>query len=283
MLSMQQLNSFRAVMPGIPAPLLGIAPCFFTSGNRRIVMMDKIPLETISDETEIRFRDCFSVRYIQSAALLCRLGYAIEKEYVVSGEIPPDSVLMHEAFILNSILSSVAFLESTVNELYSDATDNTYLAADEESGALFRTIAEGWNNEKNFDRAPVLTKYQKILSLAGTTPFLEADPAFYNVRNLIDIRNFLLHYRKEWVVLAKGRRPLRHETTQGGRFETLLNHAFRENPLAHKSRPFFPDKCLGHGCAEWAVINCLVVTDAFFGKIGIPAPYEGIKKDLVTR
>ena len=40
--------------------------------------MDKIPLETSDEDSAIRFRDCFSVRYIQSAALLCRLGYAIE-------------------------------------------------------------------------------------------------------------------------------------------------------------------------------------------------------------
>ena len=43
--------------------------------------MNKFPIETIDEDSEIRFRDCFSVRYIQSAALLCRLGYAIEKDY----------------------------------------------------------------------------------------------------------------------------------------------------------------------------------------------------------
>jgi len=43
--------------------------------------MDKIPLEMSGEESQIRFRDCFSVRYIQSAAVLCRLAYGIEKEY----------------------------------------------------------------------------------------------------------------------------------------------------------------------------------------------------------
>jgi hypothetical protein len=85
--------------------------------------MDKIPLETTSDDSSIRFRDCFSVRYIQSAVLLCRLGYRIEKEFEESGELSQEMALHHEAFILNSILSSVAFVESTVNELHADAAE----------------------------------------------------------------------------------------------------------------------------------------------------------------
>ncbi len=237
----------------------------------------------ISEESEIRFRDCFSVRYIQSAALLCRLGYAIEKESEAGEGMATEKVLMHEAFVLNSILSSVAFLESTVNEFYADAADNTMLPQDEAVGILFRTIAERWKNEKNFDRAPVLARYQKILVLAGKEPFSDSDPAFANVRNCVGIRNFLLHYRREWVVLSKNGKSHTGDATRCGEFEKVLRHAFKENPLAHKSSPFFPDKCLGHGCAEWAVINSLVVTDTFFSRLGLPAPYEGIRRELLTR
>jgi len=245
--------------------------------------MNKIPLETISDETEVRFRDCFSVRYIQSAAILCRLGYVIEKEYEKTGGVPEESVLLHEAFILNSVLSTVAFLEAAINELYSDASENATLSAGDECAALFRKIAEGWHNEKNFDRAPLLTRYQKILALSGNPPFLESDPAFANVTNLIAIRNFLMHYQREWVVLAHRRTPGDRGETRGEKFETLLRHAFFENPLAGKNLPFFPDRCLGHGCAEWAVLNSLILTDTFFERLGIAAPYEGIRKDLRTR
>jgi hypothetical protein len=245
--------------------------------------MNRIPLERTDGDTEIRFRDCFSVRYIQSASLLCRLGYAIEKDYTESGQVSPESVLSHEAFILNSVLSTVAFLESTINELYSDVVDNVYPPAGDGDEALLQRIAEGWRNEKNFDRAPVLTKYQKVLVIAGKQPFPEKDPAFTNVKNLIEIRNFLMHYRREWVVLAKGRGPLSQERTQGEKFGRILKHAFKENPFAGRNRPFFPDRCLGHGCAEWAVINSLIITDAFFSRLNLPAPYEGIKKELQTR
>ena len=138
-------------------------------GKNGIVQMDKIPLETQGEDSAIRFRDCFSVRYIQAAAVLCRLGFAIEQEYREDPDIPADLRLRHEAFILNSVLSTVAFLESAVNELHADAADDAYFFADEQHEALLRVIAEKWHNERNFDRAPMITKYQKILEIAPGT------------------------------------------------------------------------------------------------------------------
>jgi hypothetical protein len=129
----------------------------------------------------------------------------------------------------------------------------------------------------------VLTKYQKILSLADKQPFTETDPAYANVKNLVEIRNFLMHYRREWVIIHQGRVAGDGEKTRIEKFEISLRHAFKENPIVHKNRPFFPDKCLGHGCAEWATINSLVVTGEFFSRLGLPAPYDGIKNELLTR
>jgi hypothetical protein len=223
------------------------------------------------------------VRYIQSAALLCRLGYFVEKNYTESGEISQESLLRHEAFVLNSIFSSVAFLESTVNELYSDAADNAYFFTNEKNEALLKNIGDKWKNENYFDRTPMVNKYQKILVIADKPMFDEQHPAFSNVRNLMEIRNYLMHYRREWVIIQKGRVSDAREETRAEKFEKILKNKFMENPLAHTSRPFFPDKCLGHGCAEWAVVNCLEFTDDFFLQLELPAPYDGIKKELLTK
>ncbi|NMB79535.1 MAG: hypothetical protein GYA23_10640 [Methanomicrobiales archaeon] len=244
--------------------------------------MDKIPLEQQGEECPIRFRDCFSVRYIQSAALLCRMGFSLEQDYRAAPDVPQEVILRHEAFILNSILSSVYFLESTINELYADASDEAYFFADEKHEALLREISDRWTNEKNFDRAPILTKYQKILTLAGKSPFDEGDQAFANIRDLIEIRNYLLHYKREWVVLGGEKAPRPEETT-GVRFEKSLRKKFAINPIAAAGLPFFPDKCLGHGCAEWAVVNSIIFTDEFFRRLDLPAPYEGVRGEMVTR
>jgi len=244
--------------------------------------MDKIPLEIQSEDTVIRFRDCFSVRYIQSAAVLCRLGYGIEQAGR-EAEVPVPDLLRHEAFILNSVLSTVAFLESTINELYADAADDAYFFADEKHEALLKTIGEKWQNGKNFDRAPVISKYQKILAIAGKAAFDENDQAFANVRALIEIRNHLMHYRREWVEIPESGAGGKREAATAGRFEKILRKKFATNPLAPKNVPFFPDKCLGHGCAEWAIANSLIFTDEFFRRLDLPAPYEGIREELGTR
>lgn len=245
--------------------------------------MDKIPLETTGGEPVIRFRDCFSVRYIQSAAVLCRLGYGIEQGCPDDTEPEPDLLLRHEAFILNSVLSTVVFLESAINEFYADAADGAYFYADTRNEALLKTVGEGWQNEKNFDRAPMITKYQKILLIAGKSPFDDDDPVFSNVRDLIEIRNYLMHYRREWVIVADDRTSGEGTETQTDKFEKKLKNRFAPNPLAQKNQPWFPDKCFGHGCAEWAVNTSLRFTDAFFQKLDLPAPYEGIRDDLMTR
>ncbi|MCK9579956.1 MAG: hypothetical protein M0Q92_05835 [Methanoregula sp.] len=245
--------------------------------------MDKIPLETSGEESAIRFRDCFSVRYIQSAALLCQLGFSIEQEYRGVRDIPAEVLLRHEAFNLNSVLSSVAFLESTINELYADASDEAYFFTDEKHEALLQRIHDRWTNAKNFDRAPVLTKYQKILTIAEKPPFDEGDPAFANIRDLIEIRNYFMHYKREWVVVREGRAPKESEETITEKFEKVLRKKFAINPLAAKNVPFFPDKCLGHGCSEWAVVNSLIFTDEFFRRLDLPAPYEGVRGEMATR
>jgi hypothetical protein len=245
--------------------------------------MDRIPLETAGEESEIRFRDCFSVRYIQSAAQLCCLAFAVEQELPDPGSAPEDTRLRHEAFVLSAVLSSVSFLESTVNELHADATDEEFAAADERHGTLLRTIGREWHNPRNFDRAPILTKYQTILAIAGRPGFGEEDPAFGNVRDLIAIRNHLLHYTREWVVIHHRRFPGREPESTSDHFERILARKFAVNPLAPRNVPFFPDKCLGHGCAEWAILNSIIFVDEFYRRLGLPVPYEGIREELRTR
>jgi hypothetical protein len=264
----------------IPTRLLILYPL---PGKTETYIMDKIPLEVQGEEAAIRFRDCFSVRYIQSAALLCRLGFALEQECREMPDVPADIQLRHEAFILNSVLSSVAFLESTINELYADVSDEAYFYADEKHEVLLRMIREKWKNEKNFDRSPMITKYQKILLIAGKSLFDEGDQAFANVQDLIEIRNYLMHYKREWVVLAERENRIVGEETTGAKFEKSLRKKFATNPLAPKNQPFFPDKCLGHGCAEWAVVNSLIFTDEFFRRLDLPAPYEGVRGEIATR
>jgi hypothetical protein len=245
--------------------------------------MDKIPLETTDSEPVARFRDCFSVRYLQAAALFSRLSREIESAYHENREITEDMRLRHEAFVLSSIFSATAFLESTINELWSDAADGAYFYADERQDAILTRIGERWKNENYFDRTQMLGKYQKVLQIAEVDPFDETDAVFQDVRSLIELRNTLMHYRREWVVMGDtGYIEPAPSGTRADKIEVLLEPRFSPNPLASASVPYFPDRCLGHGCAAWAAGSSIAFTDAFFLRLGLPAPYEGIRKELLT-
>ena len=128
----------------------------------------------------------------------------------------------------------------------------------------------------------MISRYQKILAIAGQPPFSEDEPAFSNVRNLIEIRNHLMHYKREWVVVRRTGAP-RGEETMSEKFARDLGKKFATNPFSPRNLPFFPDQCLGHGCAEWAIVNSIIFTDEFFRRLGLPVPYEGVREELGTR
>jgi len=235
------------------------------------------------DDDIIRIRDCFSVKYIQSAAFFCRMAWEIEADYDTSRMISADRRLRHEAVVLNAVFSSVAFLEATINELWSDAADDAYCFPDERTEALLRAIGEQWNNENYFDRTPLPAKYQRVLAIAERPQFSEDDPDFAGIKSIISIRNYLMHYRREWTVIPSGPGPRELQKNRTETLDKALKNRLRENPMVPTILPFFPDRCLGHGCAEWSVVTCLTFTDRFFLSLRLPAPYDGVRKELVTR
>ncbi len=65
------------------------------------------------------------------------------------------------------------------------------------------------------------------------------------------------------------------EHALGGRFET--------NPFVSDQSPFFPCRCLSHGCAEWAVKISSMFVDDFFNRMGMTTPLDEVRGDLQTR
>jgi hypothetical protein len=60
-------------------------------------------------------------------------------------------------------------------------------------------------------------------------------------------------------------------------FINKLSGKFSSNPLMNGSdNPYFPDKCLGSGCADWAIRSIRVFSDDFFGRLGITPNYQRV-------
>ncbi|MGH8647627.1 MAG: hypothetical protein ACREX4_25455, partial [Gammaproteobacteria bacterium] len=83
------------------------------------------------------------------------------------------------------------------------------------------------------------------------------------IDTLFIIRNDLIHYMPE---------------SLGGdnihRLEARLRGKFLENSLmAGSGNPYFPDKALGKGCADWSVASVTRFTDTFFSQLNIVPNY----------
>jgi hypothetical protein len=61
------------------------------------------------------------------------------------------------------------------------------------------------------------------------------------------------------------------------KMEERLRGKFVDNRLMEGSgNPWWPDHCLGHGCAEWAARSALVLADQICGDLGIKPNYQRI-------
>jgi hypothetical protein len=99
--------------------------------------------------------------------------------------------------VTGAVLSAVASLEATINELFIDAQHKdpyTFEGADPEFAPL---LAERWKGVER-KRWSTLRKYQLVLNLAKKQEFDRDGSPYEEVDSLIDLRNALVHYKPEW-------------------------------------------------------------------------------------
>lgn len=186
---------------------------------------------------------------------------------------------------MGAVLSSVAFLEAAVNELYADTADDTHL--DE----VMRDIGEGyamdmpkdlrgllaglWNTDRFRIGARTLERYQIALKAAGAKGFEKGSAPYQDVALLIQLRNALIHFEPA-SHHEGGEEPTGLEAKLSGKFPLNPLAAHPINPLGNDPLlPFLPDKCLGHGCALWALTSSVAFTEEFFSRVGLKATYSG--------
>jgi hypothetical protein len=104
---------------------------------------------------------------------------------------------------------------------------------------------------------------------ARKQPFERDKQPYQNVYLLIRLRNELIHYTPKTLGGSD-----KHE------LEIQLKGKFPTNRLMEGSgNPFFPDHCLGGGCAEWALNSSKRFVDEFFLKIGVTPNYQRVDFD----
>jgi hypothetical protein len=173
----------------------------------------------------------------------------------------------HRAYVSNSILSAVGFLEASINEVFVDVVDG-----DSNVGSLTaecrRLMADSWDERKQRlkgvtrDHRPViLVKYQVALRSANAAALDERDQPYVDADLLIILRNKLTHAHPK--------------TRTTGDLEELgkaLLGKFAPNSLT--TNQYFPDLYLGAGCADWAVKAARTFADEFFSRLKIAPNYQ---------
>lgn len=198
-------------------------------------------------------RDRLSRHHIISAHHFARSAEDVEAH---GGDVPLGEKWRYRAYVTGAVLSSVAYLSASINELYLEVRK---LSQSGEPGIRreLDLLVEAW---PRISRVQVLQRYQLALAVAdadqynpGRMPYLDAD-------NLIRLRDALISYDPEWED-ERGK----HHT-----LEQRLSKKFPPSPLVSSRRPWFPDQCLGSGCAKWAVETVQVFTNDFYRRMALP-------------
>lgn len=172
-------------------------------------------------------------------------------------------LVRYRALAISTVFSAVAFLETTINELYAESADDTLGVVRGLNRIDRLALARAKPLVLEHRGISILEKFQMALILAhrpemdrGAQPFQDADI-------VIKLRNELLHYAPEWT----GVKP--------DRFVLMLRNKFALSPMeADGIGPEYLDRYIGLGLAHWAFDTSLEFADAFFAKLGIQGFYQ---------
>jgi hypothetical protein len=177
---------------------------------------------------------------------------------------PQPSWEASRSYAIGAVVMAVSALEASINELYLEAVDGNTHAL----GALTREqIAQLEVLWESVDRTKNLAKYQLVLAVCGKERFNKGLEPYQSVDALIDLRNAVVHFKPEWD----------DELEEHARLEVRLARKFEDCMLASRAQGrmvWFPGRCLGAGCAHWAVATVEHFVGEFCGRLEIRGRFE---------
>ena len=162
----------------------------------------------------------------------------------------------HRAYIVGAVVSAVMGLEGCINEIYLDACDKSQTNLAGLAEGAMNLLALWW---PVIESRPILLKYQHALLLLGKPVLPKGESPYQDTDSLILLRNALTHYKPEWDDSLDVHASL----------EARLTGRFALNPLSTEASLWFPHRCLGSGCAHWAVDTAEAFVRTFCVQLGI--------------
>jgi hypothetical protein len=197
----------------------------------------------------------FQREHLLAATYFVAMAKRIESRGAAA--VGAEGMTRHRASVTGAIVSSVAFLESSINELYLEFQR----AGDDGSAIPTRAHTQLETLWPKADGAPLMLRYQVALQSVDAERFNERRSTYKNVERLLELRGALVHHQ-----------PERHDERQ--RHQSLqrrLRSCFSPNTLLGPRARWFPDLCLGAGCATWALRSAEAFSNEFCIRMGIPS------------
>lgn len=177
-------------------------------------------------------------------------------------------------FIVYSVISTVSFLESLINEFYErhlriakDETDETFeeeLKKDHNvaNPRFYRTLKNLEEVEnRDFEYNSVLKKYQYLLMYADEDVFDKGKEPFQSVALVRALRNKLVHAETEWIDL---------ENSDSFSIGKSLNGKFALNPLT-ENLPLYR-QYFSFDCAKWCIESSFEFALEFYERMRTKPP-----------
>ena len=141
-----------------------------------------------------------------------------------------------------TILTTVAALESYINEFFADVYDNFTLI---DKNTLSKTV-------KAHQMKNALEKFNLALELKQLDRLNGRDPVFWNVQLLVKLRNALVHFKPE----------LGSEQREHAKLSNELKGRFKGSSFLSDSR-LFPRAWASHGCCVWVIESTVAFIEDF--------------------
>ncbi|UXA05704.1 hypothetical protein KXD96_22790 [Mycobacterium sp. SMC-2] len=211
----------------------------------------------------VSVRDYLASQHLWTArreAWLCRIR---ENELVAQGNGNFDP--KRHSHAVTAVLSAVAFLEGLVNSSWQDAADqkSTVYTQGIPQAALTR-MRELW---PDYEMRSMLDKFQFGLELVGQQCMPKDRDPYRSVRVLIQVRNALVHFKPH------DRRVDTDEKFERQLKSKITTHRENQQPIG---RPWFPNKALGAGTAEWACESSMAFAREWHTLMGLTYDFEDL-------
>jgi hypothetical protein len=207
-----------------------------------------------TDSATARVKHHFSQQHLRAAEFFAQQSQTFEATVQT-----PDGnqQSQHRAYVTGTVLSVVAFLEASINELFLSALSRDTTALPSFDTHLFQLCTQLWEDAERF---PILHKYQVALTLAGKNRFDPGSPLYQDAENLVKLRDCLVHYKPEWD----------DESGRHQKLENRLKSKFPLNKYVAQGALWFPHQCLSAGCAFWSVATVRDFSNEFCSRLVIP-------------